>query len=57
VIDLGNIKLNVIETPAHTPGSVTYVDQQNNLIASGDSIGSTFVWLFDKKSLNTIKRP
>lgn len=56
VIDLGNIKLNVIETPAHTPGSVTYVDQQNNLIASGDSIGSTFVWLFDKKSLNNYQK-
>lgn len=56
VLDLGNYKFTVYETPAHTPGSVTYVDQKHSLIASGDSIGSTFVWLFDKKSLNTYQK-
>ncbi len=50
-IDLGNYQFEVIETPGHTPGSVCYVDKKDGLIATGDSIGSSFIWLFDKKSL------
>lgn len=56
VLDLGNFMFTVVETPAHTPGSVTYVDHKNSLVASGDSIGSSFVWLFDKKNLNTYQK-
>ena len=45
VINLGNMQFQVQNTPAHTPGSTTYIDKKDNLIASGDSIGSTFVFL------------
>jgi len=45
-IKIGNILLNVIETPGHTPGSVCFFDEKNKILISGDilfrdSIGRT----------------
>lgn len=40
VIDLGGRKIEVIFTPAHTPGSTTYVDLTNHYGFSGDSFGN-----------------
>ncbi len=34
----GRIKLKVIHTPGHTPGSVCFFDQENKIIFTGDTI-------------------
>jgi len=39
-IDLGGRKLEVIFTPAHTPGSTTFIDKDAGYGFSGDSFGS-----------------
>jgi len=36
VFDLGGRKLEVIETPGHTPGDITLYDRENGLLFSGD---------------------
>ena len=40
VIDLGGRKLEVVFTPAHTPGSTTFIDKDAGYGFSGDSFGS-----------------
>ena len=40
VIDLGGRKLEVVFTPAHTPGSTTFIDKDAGYRFSGDSFGS-----------------
>jgi hydroxyacylglutathione hydrolase len=40
IIDLGGRKLDVVFTPAHTPGSVTFIDKDAGYGFSGDSFGS-----------------
>ncbi len=40
IIDLGGRELEVIFTPAHTPGSVTFIDKKAGYGFSGDSFGS-----------------
>jgi len=40
VIDLGGRTLDVVATPAHTPGSTTFVDKTAGYGFSGDSFGS-----------------
>ena len=39
-IDLGGRKLDVLFTPAHTPGSTTFIDKEAGYGFSGDSFGS-----------------
>jgi glyoxylase-like metal-dependent hydrolase (beta-lactamase superfamily II) len=36
--DLGGRKIEVIETPGHTPGSVCFLDRANKLLFSGDTV-------------------
>jgi glyoxylase-like metal-dependent hydrolase (beta-lactamase superfamily II) len=43
-IDLGDRALEAIDVPGHTPGSVAYLDRDNQMIATGDAIGSAYVW-------------
>ena len=50
VIDLGGRKLEVMFTPGHTSGSVTFFDKENHYGFSGDSFGSTNLLVFDKLS-------
>ena len=45
VFDLGNRKLEVIEVPGHTPGSICLLDKQNKLLFAGDN-SNLLVWLF-----------
>ncbi|MBN1408052.1 MAG: MBL fold metallo-hydrolase [Calditrichaceae bacterium] len=45
VFDLGDRKLEVIETPGHTPGSIVLLDAANKLLFTGDN-NNTVVWLF-----------
>lgn len=40
VIDLGGRELEVLFTPAHTPGSTTFIDKTSGYGFSGDSFGS-----------------
>jgi glyoxylase-like metal-dependent hydrolase (beta-lactamase superfamily II) len=40
IIDLGGRKLQVVFTPAHTPGSTTFIDKDAGYGFSGDSFGS-----------------
>lgn len=38
VIEVGNIKLQVIHTPGHSPGGVCFYDAKNHLLFSGDTL-------------------
>lgn len=49
-IDLGGRKLLVVFTPAHTPGSTTFIDPAAGYGFSGDSFGSGNLLLFGKFS-------
>lgn len=48
VFDLGDRKLEVIEVPGHTRGSVCLLDKANKLLFTGDD-NNTLVWLFLKE--------
>ena len=50
VFDLGNRKLEVIEVPGHTKGSICLLDKKNKLLFTGDN-NNTMVWLFLENSL------
>jgi len=43
-IALGDRTIRAIALYCHTPGSTGYLDTENNLIATGDAIGSGYVW-------------
>lgn len=45
VFDLGDRKLEVVETPGHTKGSICLLDAKNKLLFTGDNDNS-LVWLF-----------
>ncbi len=45
VINLGGISLSVLEIPGHTPGSIVFLDKENERLYSGDGIGSGCIWL------------
>lgn len=46
IIDLGGRKLEVMFTPGHTSGSVTFFDKANHCGFSGDAFGSTNLLVF-----------
>ena len=43
-VDLGDRVIEAIDIPEHTPGSTAYLDRANEMVATGDAIGSAFVW-------------
>jgi glyoxylase-like metal-dependent hydrolase (beta-lactamase superfamily II) len=43
-IQLGNRMIKVIDVPCHTPGSVAFLDVENNMVLTSDAIGSGHVW-------------
>jgi glyoxylase-like metal-dependent hydrolase (beta-lactamase superfamily II) len=43
-IDLGDRTILPISLYAHTPGSTGYLDRENQMIVTGDAIGSAYVW-------------
>jgi glyoxylase-like metal-dependent hydrolase (beta-lactamase superfamily II) len=47
IIDLGGRQIEVIFTPAHTPGSTTFIDTEAGYGFSGDSFGSGNLLLFN----------
>ena len=59
VIDLGGRQIEVLYTPGHTSGSVTFFDKANHYGFSGDAFGSTNLLLFGdtfKGLINTCTR-
>ena len=46
VIDLGGRQIEVLHTPGHTPGSITFFDKERHYGFSGDAFGSTNLLLF-----------
>lgn len=62
IFDLGGTRIEVVHTPAHTPGSVVFLDRDKGNCYSGDAIGSGGVWLHLKPSspmrtyINTCKK-
>ena len=46
VIDLGGRQIEVLHTPGHTSGSVTFFDKEHHYGFSGDAFGSTNLLLF-----------
>ena len=50
IIDLGGRQLEVIYTPGHTSGSVTFFDKANHYAFSGDAFGSTNLLIFTNLS-------
>ena len=45
LFDLGGRKLEVIETPGHTPGEIVLLDSKNRQVFTGDN-SNMMVWLF-----------
>ena len=43
-VDLGGRTIDAIRLYEHTPGSTGYFDRENKMIATGDAIGSAYVW-------------
>lgn len=50
VLDTGYVKLKVIHTPGHTPGSISLFDEQSGILISGDPIQmNSAVFMFGEK--------
>ena len=48
VFDLGGVKVEAIGVPGHTPGSLVYLLKDQNLLFTGDAVGSGHgVWIFN----------
>jgi hydroxyacylglutathione hydrolase len=45
MFDLGGRKIEVIETPGHTPGEIVLLDSANRIVFTGDN-DNALVWLF-----------
>lgn len=43
-IDLGGRVIEAVAMYAHTPGSTGYLDRENEMLSTGDALGSAFVW-------------
>ena len=44
-ITLDTMTFNVIEVPAHTKGSIAFLEKNKGYFATGDAFGSSYVWL------------
>ena len=45
VFDLGDRRLEAIPLPGHTVGGMAFLDRENELLFSGDGIGSGMIWM------------
>lgn len=43
--DAGGFVLKTIAVPGHTPGSVVFLEEEKQLLFSGDTIGSGMIWM------------
>ena len=54
VIDLGGMQVEAIEVPGHTAGSMVFLLKDQNLLFSGDAVGSGHgVWIFNAEGFNS----
>jgi glyoxylase-like metal-dependent hydrolase (beta-lactamase superfamily II) len=51
IFDLGGRKFEVLETPGHTPGCVSLLNEAEKVLFTGDMIVQTPVWMYLKHSL------
>ena len=52
-LDLGEMKVEAIPVPGHTPGSMAYLLKDQNLLFTGDAVGSGHgVWIFNEDGFN-----
>ncbi|MBR4688298.1 MAG: MBL fold metallo-hydrolase, partial [Bacteroidales bacterium] len=59
IIDLGGRQIEVVATPGHTSGSITFFDKERGYGFSGDAFGSTNLLLFTnsfRTLVNTLDR-
>ena len=53
VFDLGGMELEVIDVPGHTDGSVVFLLKGQDLLFTGDAVGSGHgVWIFNENGFN-----
>lgn len=53
VFDLGGLQVEAIAVPGHTDGSMVYLLQEQDLLFTGDAIGSGHgVWIFNENGFN-----
>ena len=53
VFDLGGMQVEAIVTPGHTVGSMVYLLKDQNLLFTGDAVGSGHgVWIFNAEGFN-----
>lgn len=45
VIHLDTLHFEVLEVPAHTKGSIAFLERKTGYFATGDAFGSSYVWL------------
>ena len=54
IFDLGGMQVEAIEVPGHTAGSMVYLLKDQNLLFTGDAVGSGHgVWLFNADAFNS----
>ena len=51
---VGGRTYEAVDIHAHTAGSMAYVDVENEIVFTGDSIGSGFVWIFWQEGTNPL---
>lgn len=49
VIDLGNRKLEIIDIPGHTPGSIALLDIEQRALYAGDTVQDVNIYMFSKR--------
>lgn len=49
-IDLGGRTLEVIHTPGHSPGGVSFLDRESGILFTGDAINYSEIWLYLPRS-------
>ncbi len=45
IIQLDTLSFKVLEVPAHTPGSIAFLEENKGYLFTGDAFGSSYVWL------------
>lgn len=50
VIDLGDLTLEILEMPGHTPGSIGLLDRKDRILFSGDAVNA-HIWMQLEESL------
>ena len=46
IIELGGRRFQCILTPGHTPGSITFLDEENRILVGGDGVQNGSIFLF-----------